>query len=595
MSNDTNEISTPGGAVGARVGRLISDAVIHTKQKLAQTQADVAHEVFTRATNQISDEVRAALGPIFRRIADDPETPPELKPLLSHLANTRGQAWGWIGGAAAGAAVGSTVLRLVDNWLNPIISGIISLTPSLNLAPGLAAAAAAKGLMSYEESGREIRFSGIGKGREGIMQLLAEEHVSPGEILELLRRKQIEHPTAMELMHRNGIGEAEAGMFLTLASTPLTPEQAAAGWARSLVTDAQVRSSAASVGLSAQGADVLMGLAGEPPPMDAAILAWRRGIIDESDVDRAIIQGPIRNEWISVVKALAEEPLPVEQAASAVTQGHLTEGQGAAKAQLSGVSPADFKVMVDNAGLPPGLEFAAEAFNRGLITDEDYTRMFLESRIKNKYVPLMKAMRENLPPAETARIAYRLKVAPREWALKVLAGHGLSADDSEVMLALEDARAKEGTKDLTRAQILDLFGEDVIEETQASDMLHGLGFDDDETRLMILLEEGQKVKRFVNALETRVRNAFVSGNIDEEEAAQLLTRAGVGTRRRDNLITLWDLERESLSASLTASQIVGAIKKGLVSRAEGKDRLIARGYTEQDAEILIRLTVTDSA
>jgi hypothetical protein len=55
------------------------------------------------------------------------------------------------------------------------------------------------------------------------------------------------------------------------------------------------------------------------------------------------------------------------------------------------------------------------------------------------------------------------------------------------------------------------------------------------------------------------------------------------------LLAIWDLEKESLTVQLTAAQIVGAVKKQLLDRGEALDRLVQRGYTQDDADILLRL------
>lgn len=591
MSQDYNEVATPGGRVGARIAKLVSDATVHTRQRLAQTQSEMAKEVFTSVTNEISDEVRGALGPLFRRIAEHPKLDPELAPLFHHLANTRGQAFGWVGGQVAGAGITGGLGELFSWMLENVVQSIIETEPTGRITPEQAAMAGARGFLSEADAAREARRGDIDQHRFDALTELNRSRPSPPDIGTLLNRGVVDEPGARALMRALGFGPSDVEHMLTLAKVPLTPQEAAQAWARNLVSAELVRFAARAQGLTNEDADVLMGLAGEPPDTTSAILAWRRGIITEEDVDRAIVQGPIRNEWIPVIKALQEEPLPPTEAASAVVQGHLSAAQGQAKAALSGISAEDFRVITENSGIPPGIEFAAEAVNRGLLSEDDWEAMFLESRIKNKYIPLMRAMRENLPPAETARIAYRLGVASRDWALDILAGHGFSRPNAEVMLNLEDARAREGTKDLTRAQVIDLFEDGIIEEEQAAAMLAELGYDQIEVGWQMALAQGRVVKRFVNALVTRVRAAYVSGVMDAETAATTLDQAGVGPVQRDQLLAIWDLEKEALSASLTAAQIVSAVKKGFLDRGEGMSRLVAKGYTEEDADILIKLSV----
>jgi hypothetical protein len=591
MEDQTNEVATPGGRIGARIARIVSDTIVWTRQRLAKTQSDVAKEVFTSVTNEVSDEVRAAVGPLYAKLADHAGVSPELQPLLSHLARTRGQAFGWMGGAIAHQGLSAGLGDLFSWLLSPTVQAIIASEPVGLLGNDQLASLVARGLLDPQRARDTAAANNLGPEGFDLLTRLVQGDLNPANVIDLFNRGILTEDEAVAELLKGGYSRESAVKFLTLAKVPLSPQDAAQAWARSLVSPELVHMAARAAGLTNADGDVLMGLAGEPPATQDILLAWRRGIITEADVDRAIVQGPIRNEWIPAVKALFEEPLPVTEAASAVTQGHLTEEQGRAKAALSGISAEDFAVMVDNSGIPPGLEFAAEAFNRGLITDEQYVAMFLESRIKNKYVPLMRAMRENLPPADTARMAYRLGVAPREWAVNVLAGHGFSRENAEVMLNLEDARHHESTKDLSRSQVLELFEDGIIDEDMTKGLLGQAGFDDIEVGWMVALAQVRVSRRFVNALTTRVRAAYVAGNLDAEHAASTLDQAGVAGAQRDQLLAIWDLEREVLSRQLTPAQIVSAVKKGFLDRGEGKDRLVAQGYTEGDAEILIRLSV----
>jgi hypothetical protein len=595
MTNEHNEVATPGGRIGARLAKLISDAMVHTNSQLGRTKSDVAHEVLTTFTNHVSDEVRSAMGPLFHKMANDPQTAEEIKPLLTHLATERGQAWGWIAGSATGAALGGGLLDLITNYLNPIVKPLIAAAPAATLDAQAAAIATQRGFVGLEEGRREAAYSGLDQDRFETLVQLAERPPTPAEVMELLRRGQIQHTTAVAHLRRNGFTLGDAGMFLTMREGPLSAEAMAAAWARSLAEPDDVYKAAEVFGYNRPDADRLMGLAGEPPNMEALITAWRRGIITEADVDRGIIQGPVRNEWIPTLKALQQLPLSPEEAASAVTQGHLSASQGFAKAQLSGVSQEDFDVIVENSGLPPGIEFAAEAFNRGLITDRQWEELFLASRIKNKYIPLMRAMRTNAIPTETVRMMYRLGVYPRDAAKKVLLGHGFTDVDAEAQLALEDNRRTEVTKDLTRSQILGLFSDGIIPRGQAETMLRDMGFDEQETAWQVELVEMDKLRRFVNATVTRIRSAYVGGHFDEAQAADLLDQTGMAIEERDRVIALWDLERETVSASLTVAQVTSSVKKGILTFDEGMRRLVGRGYSEGDAIILFRLAGFDPA
>lgn len=579
--------------MGARLAQRIADSVVRsivdTRGRLAPQMQSIGMQIFTEATNHVSDEVRGAVGPIYRTLADSPKTDGAIKPLLHHLGRTQGQAFGWIGGMAAGAAMGAGITDLLSNYLSEPIGALIAENPRFHLSPEQAASAIARGHAGPIDLLHEAATKGLNADRMEVLTALSRSSLAHLDIIALLNRGHFTRQEAWMALQDAGLAPQYIDNLLSLARVYLTPEQAAAGWARNAVDEETLYGTAQKWGISRADAGVLMELAGEPPPLDAIITAWRRGIIDESQVDRAIVQGPIRNEWIPTVKSLQFSPLPPEQAASAVTQGHLTQEQGAAAAALYGITAEDFAIIVDNSGLPPGIEFAAEAFSRGFITDQQWEEMFLESRIKNKHIPVMRAMRRKLIPAETVRMAYRLGTYPRQQALETLMGHGYSEVDANALLTLEDVRQNEGTKELTRAQVVDLYGEEIISRDEAQQMLATIGFGTTEVEWMLSLADIGIVRRFVNALVTRVHNAYLAGNIGDDEVMTMLTEAGVGSHARDNYLALWALEREALASNLTTAQIQAAMKRGLLSDSDAAARFERRGYSPADAAILVAL------
>lgn len=593
MSDDTNEISTPGGRIAPRVARIISDAIIHTRQQLGKTQSDIAKEVFTDVTNHVSDEVRAAMGPLWRALANDPNVSADLKPLLHHLGHSRGQAWAWIGGMSASAALGAGLLDLLSNQLNPVIKPLIAARPNGVLSADVAARATATHVnagMSVDDYVQEGRFNGIDPSRFKTLVELSRTWPAPGQLLDMVNREVVTPQVAQDILARQGYERGWAEALLKLAPSELTLPDIAAMWNRSIVDEQEAVRLGKRVGYNATQVRRALELGGEPLPIMDLSEAFRRGFIDRDRFNRGVVQGPLRNEWFDVLERLQFHRMLPEAAADAVNQGHMEESEGRRIAHEHGLDPEDFSVILQTAGQPPGLDFATEAYNRELLSDADWEVMFKESRIKNRYLPLMREMRTRLIPTETVRLMYRNGTYSRASALKTLRGHGFTEADANAQLDLEDVRKSEGTKDLTRAQILDLYSEDIIERSAVEAMLKTIGYDDTEVRWMVELEEINKVRRFVNLAIGKVRSAYVLQRIDTGEATGLLDQIGVSPTRRDALLGLWDLERETVSAQLTPAQIQAALKKGFLSPQHAYERLLGRGYAPEDAAILIKLT-----
>lgn len=95
-------------------------------------------------------------------------------------------------------------------------------------------------------------------------------------------------------------------------------------------------------------------------------------------------------------------------AVDAYVKSHLDENQAKDRASAAGYSGEVFKIMADTAGEPPGVDFLAEAWRRGIIDFDDtgpgavtFKQGVLESRVKNKWWEAINRMAFRLPDPGT--------------------------------------------------------------------------------------------------------------------------------------------------------------------------------------------------
>lgn len=587
---DRNDVSSPGGGIGGRMAKLVADATVYTRQRMGPHQNAVVQKALADFTNHVSDEIRGALGPLWQQFADSEETPSELKPLFTNLANERGQAWAWLGGAIGGTAVSSGISGILNDLLAPLTQSVLARWPNLLLSPEQAAALVVKGIWDLRTGVQEAQKSGISGERFNSLVAATEGLLASGEVIELYRRGEIDHDRARALIRRSGIDNYQVESLLKLRQVHLSPEMLAAMWNRSIVSTDEGRRIAAKSGISASDFDKMTELGGEPLSPQELGEAFRRGFIDRDRLRRGIVQGPIRNEWFDVIEKLQFHRMSPVDAADAVNQGHMSAAEGKRIAHESGLLDKDFETLLVTAGQPPGIEFAQEAWNRGLISESEFETMFLESRIKNRYLPLLKKMRTRIIPQETVRLLYRNGVYSREKTLKTLLWHGFTPDDAAALISLEDTRGDDETKQLTRSQIIDLYETRIIQESEALNMLKSLGYSDDIARAQLDLADLRRIRTYITSAIGRVRSAYLTGKMDPSAASAQLDRLGVQPDARDDMLSLWDIDRTTITQTLTPSQIRQALKKELIGYEEAISRLIARGYDETDAQIFLQLT-----
>lgn len=578
-----------GGSLGARVAELVARATVSTRSRLAPHTRAVALSVMGDFTDLMSDEAREALGPLLEQLASDPQVGPQAQALVRFLARRRGQWQMLAASTTTGAAMGGGLLNLVTNELNPAILRLIGANPNGVLTPTDAALATARNIPGPPTWKDEAAAGGINERRFNAMVELNRTLPALGELLEGVNRGLFTLERAVRTLQRAGFRNEDIPSLMELRHRELTPEQLADAWNRSVVTTAQGRELAARSGMRAEDFDRLTEIGGQPLGIQDLLTAQRRGIIDAERARRGWVQGPVRNEWFDVAQELQYSPMSTVDAADAVNQGILDEAAGRRIAEENGLRAADFDTLIKAAGLPPGVELATEALNRGLLTEGQFRTAFLESRLKNRYVELYMQLRYRVMPQETVLRLYRTGVFTRDQTVVRLGWAGYSPQDSAALVASVDAGASDSTVELTKTEVLSLYADRVVNEASARGMLTTLGLSEGEVELLLTLADARRERKYVDAVTTRVRAGYVAGRLDQTEASGLLDRLRVPVRQRDDLFTLWDLERDANTRGLTVAQVQAALKRGLIDAPGALSRLAWLGYSPEDANILVAL------
>lgn len=590
--NDTihNGDSPVGGAIGSRIVSRVVQGVLSARAQSGDITTRVAQTTFREITNHVSDEVRGVTRGLWIPAADHPDTPEELRALFRSLGTQRGQAWAWLGGTAVGAALGGGLLNLLTNTMNPVILPIIASSPHGILPASEAAAADVRGLTRGWSPKFDANAGGIDDDRYNALREMARALPTVDELRVMLNRGDITVDTFAGVLRLYGYSDAWHSDIIALSQVDHTAAEIAAMWNRGIIDTQTATLLGRRVGMSETQIDRLLELGGEPPGPQELLEAWRKGIVTEAQVDRALKQSPLRFEWIPVIKALQWRLLPPSEAADAVNQGHLTPAEGQEHARLAGIKPEDFAIMIANAGIPPGPQETLDWVNRGLLTEDEGEQALYESRIKNKWVPTyMKSRHETMPP-ETIRLAYSRGAITREDGSRRLQMRGYSPADAEVILDMATMERDQATRELTAAQIRALYADRAITREAAAQMLSDLGYEPVNVEFLLAMSDVDRIQKFTNAIITRLRAGYVAYRLDDGDVTTALDSINYPPDGRDDLLALWDLERTVVTRGLTTAQVQQALRRGLIDIDGAMSRLLAQGYSEEDASILIALT-----
>lgn len=391
---------------------------------------------------------------------------------------------------------------------------------------------------------------------------------------------------------------------------PLSPPDAATMAVRGIEPGGEVTTAAPEwamtealkSGLSNDRFQALVDATGMPPNLTMLFEMIRKGIITEDELTKGIKQGDTRDEWIpSVSKLRYVEPSPTDFVRAAV-QSQMTYDQANALAIAVGLMPAGylndnpdyFRLLYDTAGRPPGPEEMGRAALRG-ITDWDSTgptsvsfaQAISESDIKDKYIPILKALTAYIPPPRM--VGGLLKsgsiTADQAKTFWMMSGVSSSLADAYVHQALTEQVEQE--RALGMGKVLTAYYDRIIDATQATAMLGNLGYVGQVATYLLEIQDDKRIISLIDAEAKRIGSYYAHYKMTETDAKTALSTLGIPDPQITEMMEVWSVERQAPVRLPTAEQIAKAVKYSTLSIPDALSKLEVLGYTAYDAAIVL--------
>lgn len=583
-SNDPSKI---GAKLGPKLVHLISQAIVTTKKGLLHTehQARVLsmQEIIDRAGREVADLYR----PLWEADLKSQDMPDHVRAHLEKIISGRHQ-WQAIAGIAFGASGAANAFsQILSNYLADSVRSVVGKDPLLVPPPETLAELGAKGFMDLQTV-----FSlsgGQGYSETITAELIAAAKAYPDvtTMLEMLRRNLISVNDAQVFLNHAGIPVELHGQFLALKDIVISPADLADMVVRGIKSHGDAAQAAAQSGVNASDFDALVLDTGEPLGLQQMLEAYRRGFINQARLVHGIRQSRIRDEWVDVAEALRFEPMSVADAVNAVVQNHMDQGTGNRIAEENGLAPGNFDILYETAGEPLSRTELEDLYNRGLVTEAEVKQGLRESRLKNKYVDAAFALHRRVIPVRSLHEALRLGSITHDDAVKIAMEDGYTQHDAEILVSTGASHKIETYKNRVVSAIESMYEDNAISQVEAEDMISGLGFSATEAKFIIQSADFRRSARFASQVTTFVRGRYVGRRIDRTTASNDLDRFGIPAPQRDNLLALWELEREANVRVLSEAEVLKAVKKSLITPEDGLARLLALGYSQDDATLLL--------
>lgn len=157
----------------------------------------------------------------------------------------------------------------------------------------------------------------------------------------------------------------------------------------------------------------------------------------------------------------------------------------------------------------------------------------------------------------------------------------------------DETDAEKLQKDLSKSELLAGYRDGLLDRQSTHDALTALGYDGNESDLLIKLEDAKEARSDAKSIEQSARTQYIRRRIDSASARDILEGLAYTPTKVAALLSRWTVEREEAVPDISTAQIERMLMQGIIPEEQVEERLRQRGYTEQDIAALMTLYGTD--
>lgn len=374
-------------------------------------------------------------------------------------------------------------------------------------------------------------------------------------------------------------------------NAPLTPQECAVGVVKNTIPGGDWEGEARLSGVDPERFRALVGLTGNPPGPETLLTMVNRRIINANEAIQGMKEGFLRNDWIDQYMRLDKRVLSQSEVVQAAVQGHLDEVDARLRWEYADGDPADYDVAYATAGNPPGVQQMLSLWRRGYVTQAEVEQAIRESRLKNKYIPAVLHLAEYVPPPRTITTLLSHGAIDTIKAHQLFQANGLTDEMATAYVASALHTKTASQKELSVGQVTALYTDGIITRPEALDDLHKVGYGDPEANLVLDLAERRAEQAVRTRVVNRVREMFVTRKIDLATAQADLAKLKVDSAQTERLLTVWQIEQQAPTRTLTLGQLNAAYKAELIPHDDYIARVMNLGYDAADADLLSKIVV----
>lgn len=339
--------------------------------------------------------------------------------------------------------------------------------------------------------------------------------------------------------------------------------------------------------------DMLVQLSTRITPESMLLPAYWRKIVSEGTVDDVLSKSGYRESDITLWKQLSERiPSPAELVSIAVREGF--DDAVARQFGYDEAYPTEAAEAAEKGGMPqewfrrlwrahwrlPSVTQGFDMYHRGIMSKAELELLLRASDIPSFWREKLIRLSYNVITRVDIRRMYALGVLTDQQVYEKYLDYGYSPDDAQSLTEWTIKEYAEEDRTLTKTDVLRMYRDSVLNESEASAYLGALGYGTEEIGLLLVREDLQRNEQYEKEVVKNVRLGYLAGTFDRSDVYGQLGKLDPPADFIRDRLEIWELERRRRIVRPTVTQLRDFWKTGIINDRQLEEQLQARGYTE---------------
>ncbi len=219
-------------------------------------------------------------------------------------------------------------------------------------------------------------------------------------------------------------------------------------------------------------------------------------------------------------------------------------------------------------------------FHRGIMSQSDLELLMRAADIPSFWRNKLIQLSYNVVTRVDVRRMYRLGVLTVQEVYQRYQAQGYTPDDAAKMTEWTVAEYAEEERELTKSDILSMYRDSVLNESEATGYLTALGYEESAIGLLIVREDLRKAADYEKEVVKNIKSGFMANIYDENDVRAELGKLDPPAGYVDDLIELWRLEKRRRLTRPTVTQLRDMWLMDVINDNELHRELEGRGYSE---------------